>query len=258
MFDIFHTIFKFKEKESPDQLGYYPERVHINAMPERRYLWTSRILVILACISICINMMLASAIYVMLPQIHVAPQLFQINKYFSQLEQVQPMIVNMPVGDLIAEQYINEYIRQRYTITDDYDELLRRWSPGAAIYWFSSSQVYADFSKNDAEYYMMQFREKGLRRRVEIEWTRPLSRGLWQVQFKTIDTLPDQRVPSVNIWRATLRIGFTKINFNKNEDAIANPFGFLVLTYSLAYHASVKNPENYIDVIRRTTESQYR
>ena len=105
---------------------------------------------------------------------------------------------------------------------------------------------------------MMQFREKGLRRRVEIEWTRPLSRGLWQVQFKTIDTLPDQRVPSVNIWRATLRIGFTKINFNKNEDAIANPFGFLVLTYSLAYHASVKNPENYIDVIRRTTESQYR
>lgn len=30
-----------------------------NAMPERRYLWTSRILVILAAISMSINMMLA-------------------------------------------------------------------------------------------------------------------------------------------------------------------------------------------------------
>ena len=258
MFDIFHTIFKFKEKESPDQLGFYPERVHIKAMPERRYLWTSRILVILACISICINMMLASTIYVLLPQIRVAPQLFQINKYFSQLEQVQPMLVSMPVGDLIAEQHINTYILQRYVITEDYDELLRRWGVGSTIYWYSSNQVYADFSKNDVAYNMMQFREKGLRRDVEIEWTRPLSRGLWQVQFRTIDYLPNQSKPSVNIWRATLRIKKTKIPFAKTEDAIANPFGFLVLSYSLAYHASVQDPENYLNVIRETTENQFR
>ena len=68
MFDIFHTIFKYKEKESPDVLGLYPERVHVTAMPERRYLWTSRILVIIASMSICINIMLASTIYLLLPQ----------------------------------------------------------------------------------------------------------------------------------------------------------------------------------------------
>ena len=258
MLDIFHTIFKFKEKESPDVLGFYPERVHINAMPERRFLWTSRVLVILACISICFNMMLASSLYLMIPQIKVVPQLFQINKYFSQLEQVQPMVVNMPVGDLIAEQHINQYIYQRYVITEDYDELLQRWGVGSTIYWFSSSSVYSDFANNDAEYNIMQFREKGLRRNVEIEWTRPLSQGLWQVQFKTIDFLPNQKLPSVNIWRATLRIGFTKIPFQRGEDAIANPFGFLVLSYSLAYHASVKNPENYLNVVRKNTESLYR
>ena len=26
MLDIFYTVFKFKEKESPDKLGLYPER----------------------------------------------------------------------------------------------------------------------------------------------------------------------------------------------------------------------------------------
>ena len=68
MFEIFHTIFKYREKESPDKLGLYPERVHVNAMPERRYLWTSRILVILAAISMSINMMLALTVYLLVPQ----------------------------------------------------------------------------------------------------------------------------------------------------------------------------------------------
>ncbi len=68
MFDIFQTIFKYKEKVTPDKLRFYPEKVHTNAIPERRYLWTSRFLVIFSCISISISMMLASAIYVLLPQ----------------------------------------------------------------------------------------------------------------------------------------------------------------------------------------------
>ena len=73
MFDIFKTIFKYKEKESPDKLGKYPEAVHVNAMPERRYLWTSRILVIISSISISLSMMLASTVYLLLPQRGAAP-----------------------------------------------------------------------------------------------------------------------------------------------------------------------------------------
>ena len=152
MLDIFHTIFKFRDKESPDKLGLYPENVHVNAMPERRYLWTSRVLVILVCLSIAFNMMLASTIYVLLPQRNAAPQLFKVNQNFSQLEQVQPMEINMPVGDLITELHINEYIMQRYQITADYDELMRRWGKGSAIYWYSASEVFADFEDSDVPF----------------------------------------------------------------------------------------------------------
>ncbi len=258
MLDIFHTVFKFREKESPDVLGYYPERVHINAMPERRYLWTSRVLVILACLSICLNMMLASTIYVLLPQRTAVPQLFQVNDYFSQLEQAQPAEIFMPVGDLVAEQHINDYIMMRYLISPDYDELISRWGRGSKLFWYSTSTVYADFAKNDVEYNIMQFRENGLRRDVEIEWTRPLSQGLWQVQFRTIDYLDNKPQPIVNIWRATLRIGFTTMNFNNRDDALVNPFGFLVTSFSLAYHGSPRAADHYLETIKRTTEQQYR
>lgn len=204
MLEIFNTVFKYKEKQSPDQLGFYPERVHVNAMPERRYLWTSRVLVILACLSICLNMMLAATIYLLLPQRTVQPKLFQINKYFSMLEQVQPAEINFPVSDLITEQHITEYILLRYLVSSDYDELVTRWGPGSTIYWYSSPAVFREFSENDVAYSIMQFRQKSLQRDVEIDWIKPAALGLWQVQFRTMDYLPGSDKPTTSIWRATM------------------------------------------------------
>lgn len=257
MFEIFHTIFKYKEKKSPDELGLYPESVHIEAMPERRYLWASRVLVIIACLSICFNMMLASGIYLMLPQRTVMPKLFQINKYFSMLEQVQPAEINFPVSDLITEEHITEYIINRYIVTSDYDELMSRWAKGSTLYWYSSGPVFDDFAKNDAEYNIMQFREKSLQRDVEIEWIKPLARGLWQVQFRTIDYTPDAAEPAVTIWRATLRVAYVRLPFPKKEDGILNPFGFLVTNFSLAYHGTPESSAHYLETAKKVTEEAF-
>ncbi len=221
MLEIFNTVFKYKEKQSPDKLGFYPERVHVNAMPERRYLWTSRILVILACLSICFNMMLAATLYLLLPQRTVQPKLFQINKYFSMLEQVQPAEIIFPVSDLITEQHITEYIMLRYLISSDYDELVTRWGPGSTVYWYSSPAVFREFNENDVAFSIMQFRQNSLQRDVEIDWIKPAAMGLWQVQFRTLDFMPGYDKPTTNIWRATMRITYVRIPFAKREDAIA-------------------------------------
>lgn len=257
MFDIFHTIFKYKEKQSPDTLGLYPERVHVESMPERRYLWTSRVLVILACLSISFNMMLASTIYVLLPQRTVKPRLFQINNYFSMLEQVQPGEINFPVSDLITEEHITEYIMLRYIVTADYDELVRRWAKGSTLYWYSARDVFDNFAKNDVAFNIMQFREKSLQRDVEIEWIKPLAKGLWQVQFRTLDYLPEYDYPVINIWRATMRITYVRIPFAKREDGILNPFGFLVNNYSLAYHGTPETSAHYLETAKKVTEELY-
>ena len=256
MFDIFNTVFKYKEKESPDVLGYYPVRVHVNAMPERRYLWTSRVLVILSCFSICLNMMLASTLYLLIPQRTVMPKLFQINKYFNVLEQVQPAEIDFPVTDLIIEQHIRQYITLRYTITSDYDELRERWAPGSKIYWYSSPDVFKNFAENDAEYSIMQFRQKSMVRRVEIDWVRPLARKVWQAQYRTIDTAPSFVKPVVNIWRSTLRVAFVKMDFKKKDDAIINPFGFMVWNYSLAFRGTPETSAHYLETQKQITENR--
>ncbi len=242
MLEIFNTVFKYKEKQSPDKLGFYPERVHVNAMPERRYLWTSRILVILACLSICFNMMLAATLYLLLPQRTVQPKLFQINKYFSMLEQVQPAEIIFPVSDLITEQHITEYIMLRYLISSDYDELVTRWGPGSTVYWYSSPAVFREFNENDVAFSIMQFRQNSLQRDVEIDWIKPAAMGLWQVQFRTLDFMP----------------GYVRIPFAKREDAIANPFGFIVQNFSLAYHGSSESSAHYLEQVKQQTQDAYK
>jgi len=257
MFDIFQTIFKYKEKASPDKLGFYPEKVHTNAMPERRYLWTSRFLVIFSCISISFSMMLASAVYVLLPQRQAYPLLLQTNRYFSQLELTDVAERGISVMDLIAEEYIEEYINLRHVISNDYDELMARWSPGAKLYWLSGRSVFANFATNDVQNNITQFRMTGLMRLVSVEWVRPMTRGLWHAQFITLDYYPGEKTPIINIWRAYLRIAFTTINFANKRQREMNPFGFMVLNYSLSYMGTPDEPESYLNTARDVRNQNY-
>ena len=61
------TLFRYRDQRSPDRLGLYPEKYHIKAFPERRYLWTSRVLVILAVVNISLTIILSMTIYLLLP-----------------------------------------------------------------------------------------------------------------------------------------------------------------------------------------------
>lgn len=257
MFDIFKTIFKYKEKESPDKLGKYPEAAHVNAMPERRYLWTSRILVIISSISISLSMMLASTVYLLLPQRGAAPYLLQTNNYFSQLELTQKAEKTVPVQDLITEQYIEEYINLRHVISNDYDELMSRWAAGSQLYWLSSRMVFQSFAANDVQNNILQFRMRGLMRLVEVEWIKPMTRGLWHAQFITLDYYPGEEKPVINIWRAYLRVVFTDINFYNKEQRVMNPFGFLVLNYSLSYMGTPDEPESYLNTAKEARNQIY-
>lgn len=255
MFDIFRTLFRYKEKESPDELGAFPVKVHVNAFPERRYLWTSRFLVILTTLSICVNMVLVLSIYLLIPSIKVSPQFFSINKYFNEIELVQKNEIKYPVSDLITEQYIREYLLLRYTMTSDYEETKSHWTVGSPLYWYSTATVYNEFKSSEMENNLKLFRKNGLQRYIDIQWIRPLSKGLWQTQFTTYDVFPGQ-FPSITYWRAILRVVYTKLHFEDKDDHIINPYGFLVASYSLAYHGAEGDMESYIDTARRQSANR--
>lgn len=257
MFDIFRTIFKYREKKSPDKLGLYPESVHVDAMPERRYLWTSRILVVVSCLSISFNMMLAATIYLLLPQRSAYPRLLYINNYFSQLDQVEPQERRISASDLIAEQHIFHYIQLRHQITRDYDELQRRWAPYETLYWYSTPYVYSAFVGKEAKYSMDQFRNLSLTRNVEIQWIKILATGLWQSQFLTQDYLPGQDKPHTSIWRATLRIAYGNPPFRNRDDLAKNPFGFMVINYSLGYMGTPETSAHYLETAKEFREKAF-
>ena len=254
MFDIFNTVFKYKEKSSPDKLGAYPERVHVKAMPERRYLWSSRILVIVAVFSISLNIMLASTIYLLLPQRSSYPRLFYLDSQNNQMQLLQPSEISVPAPNLITEEQISHYIMLRYLIGARYDELAARWGNTSPVYWMSSSIVYSDFENGEAQQGMALQRLKGLLRNVEIDWIQQISRGVWQVQFRTLDYYPDNKEPDITIWRATMRVAYGNINYPDKSYRTFNPFGFLVTNYSLAYHGKPSASEHYLSKVKQTSK----
>lgn len=257
MLDLLNTVFKYKEKRSPDKLGLYPEAIHTNAMPERRYLWSSRLLVILASLSICLNIILVCSIYIMLPQRSASPLLFQHDPIFSQFSLLEKQERPVAAIDLLTEAFIEEFILLRQVITADYDELLTRWGRGSRLYWMSSRQVYQNFVSNDLSNNINQFKMRGLVRLAEVEWIKPMSRGFWMAQFITMDYYPGETVPVINIWRAYLRALMAPIPYENRSLREQNPFGFLITNFSMSYVGTPDDPQGYLNAAQDVRLERY-
>ena len=83
MFELFDTLFKYKEKRQKDSLGHYPEKVNVRAFPERRYLWTSRFFVVVSCISLCLSMILGGLIIILIPmkKVNIITKYYMTQRY---------------------------------------------------------------------------------------------------------------------------------------------------------------------------------
>ncbi len=257
MLDLLRSLFKYKQKRSPDKLGLYPEMVHTDAIPERRYLWTSRLLVIFAVLSICVNIMLVLTIYILLPQRDAEPRLLQINGYFNQLNFLTEQESFVAPKDLLIEMFVREYILTRHTVTSNYDELKKRWQPGSRFYLMSSPEVYKEFASEDFDQLLYAYQSGGFTRSVNIEWMYPVASGLWIVRFVTYDYYSGSKTPIINIWHAYLRTSLALINYDNKLLRYQNPFGFYVSSYSLSYIGSPADTEKYLQRVRRKRLRQH-
>lgn len=246
MFNLFKVIFKYKQSNSPDKLGLYPETVHIRAIPERRYLWSSRLLVIFASLSICFNIFLVLTLYLMLPQKTSAPRLLRQDTDIEQLTIISKNENQITPNDLLSEKFIREYITDRHSISNNLKLQKKKWQEGSRFFWKSSEQVYQNFMTSDIDAILNLSQGSDFVRKVNIEKIHLIARGFWLVRFATLDFYSHADLPVINIWNAHIRAAMMLVDYNNISLRYNNPHGFNVLEYSLSYVGTPINVEEYL------------
>lgn len=260
--NFFSALFRYRDRKSPDKLGLYPERFHLEAFPERRYLWTSRVLAIFSVLSFCFTIILTMTVYLLLPQKNTAPVFYTAAADNNALEKAQPMYLQTSYRDMLSEKYIHEYVKMRHAIPKSSADLFYRWDTESKFYWFSSLRNYYDFINKMDNNQLKQFIKMRMKRQVDIDWSKKLTDNLWLVQFRTTTTTKELPEPNIIIWRAYLRI--TYLEFDKYEDIekdeeeklnyTTNPFGFKVISYSLAYAGKPEKADSAMETAKKVFE----
>lgn len=260
---LFSLLFKYKDKKSPDKLGRYPESFHIPAFPERRYLWSSRILVVCAVFSICANIALTSVIYLLVPQKKSLPVFFSINQKNETLDKVAPSNISKSYLDLLTEGYIYEYIKMRHSIPRSTADLYYRWDKTSKFYWYSDPSTYHSFIDKLDRRQIMNFIRQKMKRSVDIDYVKKITNTLWEAQFTTSTSTRNMPIPDTIIWKAYLRIRY--IEFQNYEDIekdetdkinyTQNPFGFKVVAYSLSYAGKPEKAYTAIQTAKKVFEN---
>ncbi len=240
---IFKVLFAEVDESTNDKLGAYPEKVHVSAMPERRYLKTSRTMTIVGCFFLCSALILAVVVYMLAPLPRSEPLLLSIDKRFYRLVPVQRSVVIEPANTLVMEEHIKQYILLRNAILPDLDEMSRRWDLETSLLkWFSADKVFANFLL-EREVNLARMME-GLTREVVVRFVVRVDAGLWLAEYDTIEYLPEDEFPTVKRWRAVLEAGFLKKGYPSRDERIKNPLDFHVSEYNIASRALTKDDEN--------------
>lgn len=241
MANIFKLLFKHDDDDGFDKLGLYPEKVHVTALPERRYLFTSRYLVIVSIVNICLTVMLTCFLFFLLPKKRITPRLMAINKSFQSVEIIEPDERSVDFIVLASEKSIAEYIFLRHSIVNNMNEMNRRWSTSSQIFWYSDSAVYQEFQQVAVPAQLALMQEENLTRNVEIVMIAKRYGNVWRAEFLTHDTSPKFEGVRTTVWKALLRVGFSPKQYPNKDEAIKNPLNFTITSYSVS---SLGNPED--------------
>lgn len=240
--NFFKFLFSKPDESTNDKLGAYPEKVHVRAMPERRYLKTSRTMTLTASALICSCIALTSVVYLLSPLLRAEPLLMAIDKRFYKLEPVQSSVVRTHANELLLETYIQEYIRLRYTYISDIDTMNERWGERSHFYWFSSREVYQAFAAlKDAK---IQQILNGLTSEVQIRFVQKIFGSLWVCEFDIIEYRPEEEYPTRTRWRAYLEAGYRPRAYPNRDEQIKNSIDFIVLNYNVGSRGLHENSKD--------------
>lgn len=260
---LFSILFRYKDKNSPDKLGVYPEKFPTQAFPERRYLWTSRVLVIFSVLSFCLTILLTSVLYLLLPLQRSTPSLYHFNPYFYTLDKVHPLKEDIKFMEILTQKYLADYVQMRHSVPKSTADLFYRWDKNSLFYWYSSSVVYYRFINSIDRNQFKRFIRLQMKRIVEIDEISHLSGNLWRVHFKTLTTTKNMPEPNIIYCRAYVHVVYTEMTGyedlektdRQKQNYTANPFGFTVTDYALAYAGTPQKSDTAMQTAKKVFDN---
>ncbi len=222
-------LFNNKDESTNDKLGEYPAKVHVSAMPERRYLNTTRIMTLLSVFSLCITVILALILYLLPPQITSTPTFAAVNALDNDIQNISSFQQRMTAKYLMVEKLVSDYVVMKREVVPNVEAMKARYKEGSPLSDFSSNSVFAKIKTEELRI-MKDIQNYGLKREVKVLWVKPLVSNVWRVRYETIDTYKDREKPEINSW-------FAIVSFYLNSGSLSrdvlmrNPLGFIVSDY---------------------------
>lgn len=214
-----------------DRLGPYPAECDVPALEGRRYLWTARAFAIALFLSLCLNVVLGSAIAGLAPLVRVEPMLLTFRDKSQQLVKVEPFSKGTRGFELMTEMLVRDYVLSRHEIVLDEAEMRRRWGGEGLVAHRSDPEEYRRFAAEMAPRYE-EFHQRRLVRTVAVHRVSKIAEGYWQVEFSTTDSGPNNQALGETVWVASLTTSYVAREINW-EDRYMNPLGFIVTAYSV-------------------------
>lgn len=227
-------------KSAPDFIT--AEVVEVRRAKLIYYKWVSRLMTILATISLLYGVCATLAILKLAPELLLEPQIFNEVSDSKHLVTKELIHQRMTSRERIMINFMKHYVEIRNTYIKDKDEMQKRWIWGGLVSYLSTYKVYKAFEE---EYPKIQAEldELDASRSVEILSIKRIGGEksfAWKIEFKTYDyiqrgkvTINDKTVePEVieRYWTANIQ-SRSNINRRVAYRRLLNPLGFIVVSY---------------------------
>lgn len=214
------------------------------------YKWISRLMALLATISLCYCVASSLVLLTLVPRIMLDAQIFTLFSDSSSIVKREYINSKMESREQIMINFMKQYIELRNTYIRDPREMKKRWLWGGLVSYLSTRSVYDKF----AEIYPKLSKEMDdnkTSRSVEIlsiERSGGEKSYIWKVEFKTYDFgygASTEYQPNKNLGpEITERFWTANIGCSANRHRrtayrrLLNPLGFVVHSY---YQSEIEN-----------------
>ena len=216
------------------------ESVRLKSAKEAYYQWISRLIILIAVLSLGFFMSASLVLFQMAPQVSVETFLVINQDSSDSMVRHEAISTDMPSSKQMMETFIKQYVMMRNIVINDTREMQSRWFPGGIINYLSAPAVYDAFFRT-ADATLTAFNKNKDVRDVEIIAIGKVGgekSPVWKVDFRTYDLSPadvnsqtGQFVLKTRYWTASVTAFFMpqRVFMAKR---LMNPLGFTVVRYS--------------------------